>query len=421
MKIKYFYILILILSFLTIIFITTNKFNGIKEQYNTIEPNLDNYSAAEVLFLSFERMKVALLSPMKNDDFLLKKKIFDSKIMILENKSNNHESFFHDTYFLTLIYKIKLQSSELSVLYADNVDSIDLTSDAIAYMNKMHSTLLDIQEVAYRIQIRNFNRTKDIIKDNSSDTEFYSLLCIVLSFILIMLLWRHITKLKDTLLKKNIFISAIYHELSGSIQKIQISSEMIDVHSNVVMADKYISTIKLHSNKIFHQTREILEYSKIEIGNSELNNLRFFIEDLVNEARVFCEEKNKNQLIVKSNSDKKIINADKQKLLSIIINLIDNANKNTQNGTIILTVKLLNSRLYMRVQDNGCGFDIKNLASLYHPFNQGAEKETRQGLGLGLTIIKSYVKIFNGKINVKSKPGSGSSFLICIPVIVITG
>lgn len=52
-------------------------------------------------------------------------------------------------------------------------------------MRNMHTTLLDLQEIAYEIQIRNFNRTRDIIKDNSSDTELYALLCITLSFTLI--------------------------------------------------------------------------------------------------------------------------------------------------------------------------------------------------------------------------------------------
>lgn len=421
MKIKHLYIFILSLSFLALLFITTEKFNGIKEQYNTIEPNLDNYSAAEVLFLSFERMKISLLATDNNASFLLKKKVFDSKIMILENKSNNVESFFHDDEFLALIQKMKLQSHELSILYADNVNNTDLTAIAISYMNTMYTTLLDVQEVAYKIQIKNFNTTKELIKDNSSDTEFYSLLCIILSFTLIMLLWRHITQLKETLLKKNIFISAIYHELSGSIQKIQISSEMINVRSDIATAEKYISNIKLHSKKIFQQTREILEYSRIEIGHIELTNTIFSVGELVSEVSSYCDEKNKNQLITKINANTKSISSDKQKLLSIIINLLDNANKNTTDGTICLTVKLLHSRLYIRVKDNGCGFDIKKLASLFQPFNQGAEKETRQGLGLGLTIIKGYVKIFNGKINVKSKPGIGSSFLICLPVTVVPG
>lgn len=419
MKVKHLLIIFFALLFFTLIYITIEKFNGIKEQYKTIEPNLENYTAAEVLFLSYERMKIALLSPDNEDDFLTKNKIFDSKIKIFENKASNKESFFYDDEFIYLIKKVKEQSINLRLFHSIDVTKNKKTLNALNYMNDIHSTLMDIQEVAYKIQIRNFNKTKGIIKDNSSDTEIYSILCITLSFILIIVLWIHITKLKETLLKKNIFISAIYHELSSSIQKIQISSELIDIRSDAIMAEKYIKNIKLHSRKIFDQTRDILEYSKIELGNLVLSNSTFYVKDLLNESLTSCDEMNKNAFCIKCNSGEKFINADKQKLLSILINLIDNSIKNTNTGTIWITLKLLDSHLYINVKDNGCGFEIKKLESLYRPFNQGAEEDTKQGLGLGLTIIKSYVKIFNGKIRVKSKIGFGSSFLICIPTSVI--
>ena len=73
----------------------------------------------------------------------------------------------------------------------------------------------------------------------------------------------------------------------------------------------------------------------------------------------------------------------------------------------------------MRVKDTGIGFNVKNLDRLYKAFNQGVERETRQGLGLGLTIIKNYVTTMKGTIKAKSVEGVGSSFLIRIPVKLI--
>ncbi|UDJ85685.1 HAMP domain-containing histidine kinase [Erwinia amylovora] len=416
MKRTYLYVVILALVFTVMIFSTINKFNGVREQYKTIEPNLDNYSTAEITMLAFERMKVALLSTENNNEFLIRKKIFDSKIKILENKSDNNIDFFYDNEFLILIKKIRNQSEQLSMIYSANANIADRKLKTLSFMNDMQPTLTDLQEVIYRIQISHFYATKNIIKDNSTYTKYYALLCIFLSFILIMLLWRHITKLKETLLKKNIFISAIYHELSSSIQKIQLSSEMIDIHNDVFGAARYINNIKLHSNKIFHQTREILEYSKIEIGNIQLNESTFYLNDLLHEVASSFDNTNGNAVSINCTSKNRRIRSDKQKLLSIIINLLDNANKNTKNGTIYLSLKLVDSFLYLYVKDNGCGFDIKNINTLYRPFNQGAEKETRQGLGLGLTIIKNYVKIFNGKIRARSRLNMGSTFLVRVAV-----
>ncbi|AUX73278.1 sensor histidine kinase [Erwinia pyrifoliae] len=416
MKRTYLYVIILALIFTVMIFSTINKFNGVREQYKTIEPNLDNYSTAEITILAFERMKVALLGTDNGDEFLIKKKIFDSKLKIIENKSNEPEDFFYDDEFLILLKKLKNQSNLLGTLYSEYSTGAIEKAKILAFMNDMQPTLTDLQEIIYKIQISHFNATKDIIKDNSSYTKYYALLCIFLSFILIMLLWRYITKLKETLLKKNVFISAIYHELSSSIQKIQLSSEMIDIHNDVFGATRYINNIKLHSNKIFHQTREILEYSKIEIGNIQLNESTFYLKDLIHEVTSSFDNTNGNAITINCTSKNGRIRSDKQKLLSIIINLMDNANKNTKNGTIYLSLKLVNSFLYLYVKDNGCGFDIKNINTLYRPFNQGAEKETRQGLGLGLTIIKNYVKIFNGKIRARSRLNTGSTFLVRIAV-----
>ncbi|CAO96178.1 sensor histidine kinase [Erwinia tasmaniensis] len=417
MKRTYLYMLILLLMFSVMIFSTINKFNSVREQYKEIEPSLDNYSTAEVTFLAFERMRIFLLSGGSLEDFSIKKKIFDSKIKILQNKSNSNTDFFYDDEFLILLKKIKDESEQLSAIYSTNANNPDRNVKALAFMPQMQSSMMDLQEVIYKIQIDHFNTTKNIIKDNSAYAKYYALLCIILFFVLIILLWRHITKLKQTLLEKNVFISAIYHELSGSIQKIQISSEMIDVSGDYTEAYRHIKNIKSHSEKIFHQTREILEYSKIETGNTRLNNSAFYLKELINESQLpFQNNNNNNVFIPRCTSKNKRIQSDKQKLLSIIINLLDNADKNTKNGRIYLSIKITGSHLYLRVKDNGCGFDIKKLNTLYRPFNQGAEKETRQGLGLGLTIIKNFVKIFNGKIRVKSRQNMGSTFLIRVDV-----
>lgn len=414
------YILILTLSFFISIFITIDKFNDIKYQYSKIEPNLDNYSAAEIMLVSFQRLKINLLEEGVGREFVINKKIFDSKIKILENRSVLGTSFSYSDDFISLLNSIRYESIALDKLYYANKDCKRLEKKLIKHINSMQGLILDLQEKIYLIQIKNFNKSKQIIKDNSYNAQLYSIFCIILFFMFIAFFWIHIKKLRKTLSAKNLFISAIYHELSSSIQKIQISSEILIEKNDITSAKKYINRIKLHSDKIFYQTKEILEYSKIEIGNVGLIKSRFKLIDLLGDLLLSFEGINNNQLIIKSTSTGKMIKSDKPKLYSIIKNLVDNADKNTQNGVIRLVLKLIDNKLYIYVKDNGCGFDIKNLKYLYRPFNQGAEKSTKQGLGLGLTIIKNYVKTFGGTIRVKSRPNVGSSFLIRIHVSTVT-
>lgn len=80
---------------------------------------------------------------------------------------------------------------------------------------------------------------------------------------------------------------------------------------------------------------------------------------------------------------------------------------------------MTNSHLFLRVSDTGCGFDSKKLNLLLRPFNQGAESETRQGLGLGLSIFKSYLKTIKRSISARSAINEGSTFMIRVPVTII--
>lgn len=409
---------VLTLFFSASVFLTVQKFNEIKNQYKSIEPNLDNYSTAEILFLAFERTRTSVYQTDSPDNFITKKSIFDSKVRILKNKSLRINSFYYERDFLDALNLLEKQSAELSRLNESSAPA-ERKAVLLAQMNKMQPTLINLQEIIYRIQIRNFNTIKSLILDNSSYTELAALLSIVLLFTLIILLWVHITKLNSAIKGKNIFISAIYHELSGSIQKIQLSSDMIDVRGDVLISEKHLAKITYHSNKLYHQTKEILEFSKIEIGNVGLKNISFCAEDALNSGLSLFNESNANRIECNVYPQNVLINADKHKIISIIHNVIDNANKNTQNGTIKVRLRIAKSHLLLRVTDTGCGFDIRKINLLFKPFNQGVESETKQGLGLGLSIVKSYLKTMKGNIRAYSEIGEGSTFIIRIPVSMV--
>ncbi|MGY8619667.1 sensor histidine kinase, partial [Pantoea agglomerans] len=170
---------------------------------------------------------------------------------------------------------------------------------------------------------------------------------------------------------------------------------------------------------LYKQTKEILEFSKIEIGNIGVNNISFYTEDALNTGLSLYSESNANKIECSVYPQTTLINADKQKIISIIHNIIDNANKNTHSGLIKVRLRVAKSHLFLRVSDTGSGFDTKKLNLLFQPFNQGVESETRQGLGLGLSIVKSYLKAMKGSISARSKINEGSTFMVRIPVTVI--
>lgn len=408
----------LIAALLFLILLIAVNFGSVKERYKQIEPNLDNYSVAEILFLSFERTKTALLMGDEDhfDAFKLKKKIFASKIAILENRSTFNDSFYYDEEFINTLAVLKRQYAELDLLSAGLAKGTKTKADILSFMDEMEISLVDIQEVIYKIQIRNFTEVKDIIKDNSSKAELFAIISLVLIFLMMFLILKNALSLKEIVKNKNIFISSIYHEIAGSTQAIVIAADIMEHELVQDELKKEVRLISHHGNKIAEQTREVMDYSRLEMGEVKINDSLFSLNDVVDDAIAAVSGEGHNQFIVRHSSYAGRIYSDKYKLYRILVNLLSNADKYTHCGQVTVNVKVYNSRLHLLVKDNGIGFNVKNIDRLYKAFNQGLERETRQGLGLGLTIIKNYVTRMKGTIRVKSAEGKGASFLICLPI-----
>lgn len=279
----------------------------------------------------------------------------------------------------------------------------------------MDPDLLDLQEVIFNIHIRNFSEIKEIIKDNSVKAECLTIVSLGLFFLMIGIILRGSYSLKKIIKEKNIFISSIYHELASSTQKIIIAADIIEHELIGEKLKKEAGLISSHASKILDQTRDVMDYSRFEMGSFIINLSIFKVSDLVVDAINEVYKGGGNYTKFLSSSANEYVKTDKYKLYRIIVNLLDNANKNTHNGVVTINCKVIGSGLCVLIKDTGEGFNLKILNELYKAFNQGAESQTKQGLGLGLTIIKNYVEALKGSIRVKSEVGKGSSFFVFIP------
>lgn len=411
----------LVAIFSLLILLIAINFGGVKERYKQIEPNLDNYSVAEILFLAFERTKTALLLSENNDydAFLIKKKIFYSKIQILESRSTFSDSFYYDDEFIKNVALLKQQYRTLDDLSTGLLVGQKNKADILSYMDDIEGTLVDIQEIIYRIQIKNFTEVKGIIQDNSSKAEMFAIFSLILVFLMMFLVLRNAVSLKEIIKNKNIFISSIYHEIAGSTQAIVIAADIMEHELAQEELKKEARLISYHGNKIAEQTREVMDYSRLEMGEVKINISTFRLNEVVDDAVTGIGAGRGSRLVIHRSSYAGLIGSDKYKLYRILANLLSNADKFTHRGVVALNVKVCHGNLYLRVKDTGIGFNVDNLDRLYKAFNQGVERETRQGLGLGLTIIKNYVTTMKGTIKAKSVEGVGSSFLIRVPVKLI--
>jgi signal transduction histidine kinase/CheY-like chemotaxis protein len=219
---------------------------------------------------------------------------------------------------------------------------------------------------------------------------------------------------------KSIFLARMSHELRTPLNAILGFTNILRKSMNATTLEKEnLNIIKKSGEHLLNIINEILELSKIEAGKIEIYPKNFDFFELIKEIEdIFafrCEGKNLRFNINLSNDLPNFIKADEQRLRQILINLLGNSLKFTNEGEINLNIYTLNNMLFFEVKDTGIGIDIKNQEKIFKPFEQvKLDNYTQQGTGLGLAITKELITLMGGTIYVKSKLQFGSEFYFSI-------
>ena len=227
---------------------------------------------------------------------------------------------------------------------------------------------------------------------------------------------------------KSSFLAHMSHEIRTPLTAITGIAEILQKNSNDFNArqKKLISTLMTSTQSLKDLVTDILDFSKIEKGEIEFDNQYFPLIELIGEVisimSVPANEKNiKFKVIDDSIKDIKYF-GDKKRIRQILINLIGNAIKFTDEGTVSLLVKkeIINDTdvLNFYVQDTGIGIDGTMINSIFEEFRQGDSSVSRKygGTGLGLPISKNLSQLMGGDITVDSTQGLGSCFTLSLPM-----
>ncbi|ABV67059.1 two-component sensor histidine kinase [Aliarcobacter butzleri RM4018] len=219
---------------------------------------------------------------------------------------------------------------------------------------------------------------------------------------------------------KSIFLARMSHELRTPLNAILGFANILKKSMNATNQEKEnLNIIKKSGEHLLNIINEILELSKIEAGKIEINPKNFDFCELIKEIEdIFalrCKSKNLKFTINQTNNLPKFIKADEQRLRQILINLLGNSLKFTNEGQIFLNIYSLNNKLFFEVKDTGIGIDLKNQEKIFKPFEQvKLDNYTQQGTGLGLAITKELIALMGGTIYVKSQINKGSEFYFSI-------
>jgi len=230
---------------------------------------------------------------------------------------------------------------------------------------------------------------------------------------------------------KSSFLANMSHELRTPLNAIIGYSEILledatDRGDKASMAD--LEKIQAAGKHLLGLINDILDLSKIEAGRMDVYLEHVFLARLVDEVKTIVEpmmKKNGNTLLIDCPQDIGSLQTDLTKLKQSVINLLSNAAKFTKGGTV--TLRLAREKrdgspwVKFEVADSGIGMTDEQMSRLFQAFTQADSSTTRNfgGTGLGLTITRHFCAMLGGSIEVKSKPGQGSTFTIMLPDRVI--
>jgi len=226
-------------------------------------------------------------------------------------------------------------------------------------------------------------------------------------------------RLKELDQLKSMFIASMSHELRTPLTSIIGFSKTLlkgwvgDLNEE---QEKQLSIILRSGNYLLELINEIIDISKIEAGKLDISMEEFdlveLIENLKTEFKVQFEKKNVDLQIHTPEHLK--IKSDKKRIRQILFNLVSNAIKFTDEGSVTVDLKEQNDQVQISVADTGPGIKQEDLNKLFKAFSRIPTKETKEGTGLGLHLSQKLARMLNGEISVESEYNNGSTFTLTL-------
>ncbi|MGB7708071.1 MAG: CHASE4 domain-containing protein [Microcoleus sp.] len=294
---------------------------------------------------------------------------------------------------------------------------IDLTS--VCQHQKKNGTIIDVEITSYELVFDNRKAELVLAQDVTDRLQAEAKL------------YKAKEAAEAANVSKSQFLANMSHELRTPLNAIIGYSEILQEDALDLGEDDFVIDLeKIHKagNHLLGLINDILDLSKIEAGQTELDLETFDLSEVIQEVATTVKPlflRNSNRLNVEYPDRIGDFHSDRVKLTQILFNLLSNAAKFTQQGTITFSVERITNDensydsdwLIFNCADTGIGMTAEQVQKLFQPFTQADASTTRKygGTGLGLAIAQKYSQMLGGEITVKSELGKGSTFTVILP------
>jgi signal transduction histidine kinase len=221
---------------------------------------------------------------------------------------------------------------------------------------------------------------------------------------------------------KEQFLANMSHEIRTPMHAISGMLKILERNEHPTSQDVYLNAMHTSSENLVVILNDVLDLSKIEAGKLEIESIPMnpglVMENVCQILKFKAEEKGLTLSYEISNDVPDLVMGDPTRLNQILINLVGNAIKFTEKGSVTILLDAVNGQLHYKVTDTGIGIPKMQQESIFGAFEQAEDSTARHfgGTGLGLSISKQLVDLQQGKIWVESTEGQGSTFYVALPL-----
>ncbi|MFR7608392.1 ATP-binding response regulator [Odoribacter laneus] len=218
--------------------------------------------------------------------------------------------------------------------------------------------------------------------------------------------------------RKNIILT-ISHDIRAPLNIINSSAELAADTRDRKRRNRHLTNIGIVSRHILHLLNNLLDVYRLNDSKETCNNVPFSLNDLLERIATGFSHvvNNKSILFLHDFKDTDVVlHGDVDRIEQIIDNLLANAVKFTETGTIHFNAAYKDGNLSLEITDTGIGMDEDTLSRIFRPFERLVSEMNADGFGLGLPITKGLVNLMGGTIDVESETGHGSTFRVSLPL-----
>lgn len=338
------------------------------------------------------------------------------------------------------IYIIAAAHQELRYTYEENIDLYNFSTleqdDSLIFeyfsgdtrlWQAFRSVLTDTGENYFIFTETSFARTDQLFQQRI-DNAYYWLSGVLL--VLMYLAYRHLRLIdygylyreaQAAITTRDLFTNMVTHELRAPLTAMRGYASMIHENSDVDFAIREQALrIQQSSSRLLAIVNDLLEVARLQSGKMKVDfyetNICDVIKNTLNELESSAREKS---VVLSSNihTDECVLVTDEKRMAQVITNLVSNAIKYTENGTITVVLKVNAMDVEIRVQDTGMGISAADQKKLFAPFFRVDSSDVSQitGSGLGMWITKQLVSLLQGSIAVESIKNVGTHVVVTLP------